>query len=80
MNMHLMMIANMDFVTKNTCPIVFKLKSKSNDINLTGKLVQFATDKNIIKLMEEINEVNNVSLLDNIAVVKFVPMFQINIH
>lgn len=60
MNMQLMMIASLDLVAKSTCPVVFKLKSKSNDVNVTEKLVQFMTNKSVVKLMEEVHEVNHV--------------------
>ena len=30
--------------------------------------------------MEEVNEVNKIWTLENIAIVKFVPMFQVNVH
>lgn len=58
--MNLIMIANLDFVTDHTCPVVFKIKNHPKDINSTGQIVEFVNDKNVIKLIDEVKELNIV--------------------
>ena len=64
----------------HTCPVVFKIKNHPKDINSTGQIVEFVNDKNVIKLMDEVKELNIVWVLENIAVIKFVPKFQNHLH
>lgn len=83
--MILVMISKLEGVAKNTLPLLMKIKLKPEEAEPYDPVVEVLKDKEVLQLLEEVDSHNKFKVLQDdtfgsLLAVKFLPMFQQNLH